>query len=84
MEAVTVLKNGDRVKVKPDRADGFLQPWRDRFTKGREGTVIDATDFGCRVLVEWDAKGRARYPSDFRLPMSLNDLMLVELKGEDE
>lgn len=53
------FKVGDRVRVKADRADGFCQPWRGRFEKGRVGTVTKVDAIGGpweRVSVLWDTK----------------------------
>ena len=53
MVLTETFKVGDRVKIKADRVDGYLQPWRNRFKSGRQGTV-SAIYGGGRLWVNWD------------------------------
>ena len=74
------FKEGDRVRVRANRTDHFIQPWRDRFAKGRKGTVVGFMSyFGSDrtlVRVHWDhRKGPA--PAIWHLSMSPRDLELV-------
>lgn len=66
---------GDRVRVKPSQCVHFIQPWRGRFERGREGTILRGPSANVSGwLVEWDHRGRAKYPSDWRLVMAPGDL----------
>ena len=66
---------GDRVRVRDGAADHYLQPWRDRFKKGRLGTVrSDVLETG-RIRVEWDH--RYGNPNHWRLDMHPGDLERV-------
>lgn len=52
------FKIGDRVMVKPQSADGFLQPWRGRFNAGRIGTISDSPyKKDGYFFVRWDHRG---------------------------
>ena len=78
------FKEGDRVRVRADRTDSFIQPWRDRFVKGRQGTVKGLTAYrsvaGARVRVFWDHR-KGSDPADWLLTMDPADL---ELAGPSE
>lgn len=68
-------KIGDRVKVRPEVVENFLQPWRSRFASGREGTVIQGPSPNIRgYLVQWDA-ARYRRASDWQLALPASDLL---------
>ena len=72
---MTNFKIGDRVRVKPEYCDRFIQPWRDRFTKGRVGTVTQYPSANVRgYLVVWDHPPRAKYPSEWQIVMHESDL----------
>ena len=71
------FKIGDRVRIKADCADRYIQPWRGRFKAGRQGTVIlepSANIMGYKV--RWDHT-RAKYPSDWEIVHWQDDLELV-------
>lgn len=71
------LTIGARVRVKPECATQFIQPWRDRFQKGREGTVVCAPSKnvpGWNVI--WD-HGKVKYPREYHMVMRESDLVLV-------
>ena len=72
---------GDRVRVRADRTDSFIQPWRDRFAKGRQGTVNRITAYrgvkGPRVCVLWDHRKGAD-AGNWLLTMDPRDLELAE------
>lgn len=68
------MKINDRVKVRADRVDTFLQPWRDRFRAGRVGTIIRGPSANIQGwLVEWDHR-RSKYDHDWRQVMVEGDL----------
>lgn len=75
---MTFLKVGDRVRVKKDRVDGFKQPWRGRFEKGRTGTVIALKESRFTpITVLWDHSSRAQ-DYDFTIKMNEIDLEVIE------
>lgn len=73
---MTIRDKGTRVRVKWERTDGFTQPWRGRFEKGREGTVLGVTHGG-KVRVQWDHSARGK-DYDFRMEMRYEDLEVVQ------
>lgn len=78
--SVIAFAEGDRVRVKADRADGYRQPWRDRFKKGRAGTVRgfkDGIGLHLRVKVLWDHNKRGN-DLDFTIELNARDLELAE------
>jgi hypothetical protein len=71
------IQVGDRVKLVPERAQGFIQPWRGRFERGRAGTVLSGPAANIRGFwVEWD-HGKTKYPSAWRMDMEPDDLVVV-------
>jgi hypothetical protein len=56
------FKVGDRVIVPPEEVDSFIQPWRGRFEKARQGTVIEIDERSPwrPVRVLWDHKRGTR------------------------
>lgn len=67
---------GDRVRVKADMADRYIQPWRDRFKRGRMGTVVQLPSVNVRgFLVEFD-HGKVKYPNEWRIVITEKDLEL--------
>ena len=80
------FKEGDRVRVRANCTDRFLQPWRDRFASGRQGTVKGTVPAyrdrsGYRVRVYWDHR-RAKEPVDWLLDMDPRELELVQEPSE--
>lgn len=74
-----MFSEGTRVRVKWECTDSYLQPWRGRFEKGREGTVIGPGHVLMgqpRIRVQWDHNKRGK-PHDFRLDMPALDLEVV-------
>jgi hypothetical protein len=58
------LQIGDRVTIAPERADSYLQPWRNRILKGKlRGTIEAQADGG--LAVRWDMPKRAKYIHDW-------------------
>lgn len=74
---MTEFKIGDRVRVKLECAEGYRQPWSDRFKKGRTGTVINPDAHWGRVRVQWDYGSRGR-DYDFQMYMIRSDLEVVK------
>lgn len=76
---------GDRVRVKADCADGFVQPWRNRFKNGRHGTVISIRETGVmqRFRVQFDYGPRGK-DYDFRLDMRPQDIELATSEASDD
>ena len=75
------FKEGDRVRVRANCTDRFLQPWRDRFASGRQGTVKGTVPAyrdrsGYRVRVYWD-HGKVKEPVDWILSMDPRELELA-------
>ena len=50
------FKAGDRVRIKPERADGFIQPYRNWVRNGRAASVL---------LI--DSKRKPKYAHDFQM-----------------
>lgn len=72
------MRVGDRVKVRKDAASSFVQPWRGRFEKGREGTIVQSPGRGVRGwLVEWD-HGKVRWPHEWRMIHRSEELLVIE------
>lgn len=68
---------GDRVRIKAQMADRYIQPWRDRFKKGRAGTVVKLESANVRgLMVEFDHKNAKRV-SDWRIVIHRSDLELA-------
>ena len=68
---------GSRVKVNAAVSDRYLQPWRDRFAKGRQGTVVALPGSNVRgFLVEFD-HGKVKYPDEWRIVIIERDLVLA-------
>lgn len=71
------LKIGARVRVKKSAQSSFVQPWRGRFEKGREGTIIRGPSANVHGwTVEWD-HGRVKYPIDWRMVHASADLVVI-------
>ncbi|TNE46869.1 MAG: hypothetical protein EP341_09615 [Sphingomonadales bacterium] len=65
---------GDRVRVKKELADGFMQPWRGRFEKGLVGTIIQKPSQNVRgYLVEWDHR-KVKYPNEWKIVLRADEL----------
>jgi hypothetical protein len=71
------FKIGDRVRVKPERCDGYVQPWRNRFKAGRMGTIMQIpSQTVYRYAVQWDCK-HAKYVWEWNIYHPACDLELV-------
>lgn len=79
--AIIAFVVGDRVRVKWECTDHYVQPWRGRFEKGRVGTVIGFRDEGghwMRVKVRWDHKPSRRMREwEWEIFINPNDLEVV-------
>lgn len=72
------FKIGDRVKVKQDEAQNFIQPWRSRFEKGRCGTIISLRSSAIRgVKVKWD-HGKVKWPHEWMMVHNEAELERVD------
>lgn len=72
------LRIGSRVTLHSRRHDGFTQPWRGRFQKGREGTVICGPAPNIHGwLVEWDHRA-TKYPYEWRMVHPADDLVVIQ------
>lgn len=69
------FKMGDRVRLKEGHAEGFTQPWRSRFAKGRIGTVIGESPSGA-IRVQWDHAARF-HAHNYRLDMRDNEIEVI-------
>lgn len=67
---------GDRVKVKPARIDGFLQPWRGLFAAGRVGVIVRGPSANVHGFVVCWAKKKPKYAGSFDVVHSPEDLEL--------
>ena len=75
------FKVGDRVKVKAEEADYYLQPWRDRFNRGVEGTVTGVRPDrhrGTEVFVQFHPKRKPKREADWKLAVTARDLQHAE------
>lgn len=68
---------GDRVKINPDNADAYVQPWRDRIRRGLFGTVSGQSDWQNRIRVNLDMPSRAKTPHDWVWDVHAPHLLLV-------
>lgn len=71
---MTQFAIGDYVRIKLGRADAYLQPWRDRFKKGRVGVIIRGPSVNVHgFLVEFE-HGKVKYPMHWQLVIDPRDL----------
>lgn len=56
---------GDRVTVKPEVADKYIQPWRDRIRRGMHGTYMRESSWNGQCVVQMDMPKRAKYPDEW-------------------
>ncbi len=76
------MEIGDRVVMKKSSACNFVQPWRGRFEKGREGTVIQSPSANVRGwMVEWD-HGKVKWPHEWKLVHSHDELIVIDTKEQ--
>ena len=71
------IEVGDRVKLKKDAAQYYVQPWRGRLEKGRFGTVV-ALPFGAvrGFRVKWDHR-KVKFPYEWEVIHPHDDLVVV-------
>lgn len=76
------IQVGDRVKLKKEVADLYVQPWRGRFEKGRLGTVVALPGGAVRGFrVKWD-HGKVKYPHEWEIIHPYDDIIVVEKAPE--
>ena len=73
--AIPEFKMDDRVRLKDGCADGFIQPWRGRFAKGRLGTVMGESPSGA-IRVQWDHAPRYN-ACNYQLDMRDNEIEVI-------
>ena len=57
------LEVGQRVRIKPSAADGYVQPWRSRIERGLFGVVEGRSNWGYDI--RFDVPKRVKYPHDW-------------------
>jgi hypothetical protein len=58
------FRAGDRVRIPPDKADEYVQPWRNRIKKGQMvGVVVKKAQQG--YAVKWDVPPRVKDASSW-------------------
>jgi len=75
-----VIVVGARVRVRKDRADRYIQPYRNWISAGRLATVImerEPTHLRRRFTVRFDCKRTPRRQSDYDMDFSGEELELV-------
>ena len=63
------FKVGDKVRVKKERAERYIQPWRKWAESGRVGVIlfIDENSTFCagNIKVDFAGKRKPKYPPDY-------------------
>ena len=73
---MTDLKPGDRVRVRPEHVERYVERWAKLFRKGRAGTVEHV--HGDHVFVTWDTLRKPRRPHDWRFTTQARWLEKIE------
>jgi len=82
MSELAQFEVGTRVVIKPNLADGLLQPLRGWALKGRKGTVTGRAPSGpngkTNPVVTFDTAKKPRWPTDWRYTLYDRDLSQAE------
>lgn len=76
------LREGDRVRIRADRAESFTLPYRKWGEQGRAGTVLWEVSSRLKwreLMVQFDTARPPKRPSDYRLTVFEDELERIEV-----
>ena len=72
---------GSRVRVKPEEAEYFTTPWRDRFKRGLTGVVRNMREsrWGVELFIQFEPRRKPKRPTDWGMWLLSKDIELAEV-----
>lgn len=83
MSGAEGFRPGDRIQIRPELAEGYTQPWRNRVRKGLFGTIMSADD-RTGWHVQLDMPKTAKWPHDWKWGSVRSDEMILVERPEPE